>query len=60
MITTKPFGKTDKGISATLYVIDNGMARATIMDFGANLVSFEVKDKDGKYVDIVGVYIIEA
>ena len=53
MITTKPFGKTDKGISATLYVIDNGMARATIMDFGANLVSFEVKDKDGKYVDIV-------
>ncbi len=53
MITTRPFGKTNKGDSVTLYTIDSGKAKASIMDFGANLVSFEVKNKKGEYVDIV-------
>ncbi len=53
MITTRPFGKTNKGDSVTLYTIDSGVAKASIMDFGANLVSFEVKDNKGEYVDIV-------
>ena len=53
MITTRPFGTTNKGDAVTLYTIDSGVARASIMDFGANLVSFEVKDNKGEYVDIV-------
>ena len=52
MITTIPFGKTNKGESVTLYTIDNGEAKASIANFGANLVAFEVKDKDGCFVDI--------
>lgn len=52
MITTRPFGKTNKGDSVTLYTIDSGVARASVMDFGANLVAFEVKDKNGDFVDI--------
>ncbi|MBO5908462.1 MAG: galactose mutarotase [Clostridia bacterium] len=53
MITKRSFGKTNKGESVTLYTIDNGQAKASIMDFGANLVFFEVKDKNGEFVDIV-------
>ena len=34
MITTKPFGTTNKGDAVTLYTIDSGVARASIMDFG--------------------------
>lgn len=53
MITTRPFGKTNSGNDVTLYTIDSGEAKASIMDFGANLVAFEVKDSSGEYVDIV-------
>ena len=53
MITKSSFGKTNKGEAVTLYTIDNGCAKASIMDFGANLVSFEVKDRTGELVDIV-------
>lgn len=53
MITTRSFGKNNKGEEVTLYTIDNGEARISVMDFGANLVNFEVKDRDGQYVDIV-------
>ena len=53
MITKKPFGTTSKGEQVTLYTLDNGKIRASIMDFGANLVSFETKDKNGNFVDIV-------
>ena len=53
MITTRDFGKTNKGDKVTLYTIDSGVARASVMDFGANLVSFEVKNNKGEYVDIV-------
>lgn len=53
MIKTKPFGKTNNGDAVTLYAVDNGKARISVMDFGANLVSFEVKNRDGEFVDIV-------
>ena len=52
MITSKAFGLTNKGDKVTLYTIDNGVAKASLMNFGANLVSFEVKDNKGEYVDI--------
>ncbi len=53
MITTRPFGTNNAGNQVTLYTIDSGKARISVMDFGANLVSFEVKNRDGEYVDIV-------
>ena len=51
MITTRPFGKTNKGNNVTLYTIDSGVARASVMDFGANLVKFEELNDDSKEKD---------
>lgn len=53
-VTTRSFGKTDKGAEVTLYRIENskGMA-AEVIDFGANLVSLFVPDKDGNFDDVV-------
>ncbi len=53
MITTKPFGTTNKGEAVTLYTVDNGKASISVMDFGANLVSFKVKNRKDEFVDIV-------
>ncbi len=53
MITSRPFGKTNNGDQVTLYTIDNTKARISVMDFGANLVKFEVLNRDGEFVDIV-------
>ena len=53
MITSRPFGKNNNGDAVTLYTIDNGEARISVMNFGANLVNFEVKNREGKLVDIV-------
>ncbi len=53
-VTTRNFGKTSRGEDVTLYRIENaaGMA-AEVIDFGANLVSLYVADRDGKFDDIV-------
>lgn len=53
-VTTRSFGTTNKGEAVTLYRIENaaGMA-AEVTDFGANLVSLYVADKDGNFDDIV-------
>ncbi|MCR5325049.1 MAG: galactose mutarotase [Lachnospiraceae bacterium] len=53
-VTTRSFGKTAKGEEVTLYRIENskGMA-AEFIDYGANLVSLYVADKDGKFDDVV-------
>ncbi len=53
-IKTEVFGKTSKGETVTLYRISNaaGMT-AGIIDFGANVVSLLVPDKDGKFDDVV-------
>ena len=53
MITTRGFGMTNKGEQVTLYTIDSGKASVSISDFGANLVSFLVPDKNGVMTDIV-------
>ena len=53
-VTTRSFGKTKKGEEVTLYRITNagGMA-AEVIDFGANLVSLFVPDKNGQVADVV-------
>ena len=53
MITSRSFGTNNNKNKVTLYTIDNGKARISVMNFGANLVKFEVKNRDGEYVDIV-------
>ena len=53
MITTKPFGFTKNGDAATLYTISNEEASVSIMDYGATIVNFIVRDKNGKDTDIV-------
>lgn len=53
-ITTRSFGKTAAGDDVTLFRIENskGMA-AEVIDFGANLVSLYVADRNGEFKDIV-------
>ena len=53
-VTTRSFGRTGRGEEATLYRIENahGLA-AEITDFGANLVSLLVPDRNGHVDDIV-------
>ena len=53
MITSKPFGFTKNNEPATLYTIQNDEASVSIMDYGATIVNFFVKDKNGKDTDIV-------
>jgi len=52
-VKSKLFGETTDGREVTLYelVNDNGL-RATVMDYGAILVSLEVPDRNGKLADI--------
>lgn len=53
-VSTKQFGVTKEGEAVTLYTITNknGMSISAI-DYGANVVSLFVPDKDGKLDDIV-------
>lgn len=52
-ITQKSFGKTKNGEEATLYTItnSNGM-KVSFTDFGANIVSIIVPDKNGNFADV--------
>lgn len=52
-ITQKPFGKTKSGEEATLYTLsnNNGM-KVSITDFGVNIVSIIVPDREGKFDDV--------
>lgn len=52
-ITQKSFGKTKNGENTTLYTItnNNGM-KVSFTDFGANIVSIVVPDRDGKFEDV--------
>lgn len=53
-ITTRSFGKTARGEEATLYRIENSTGfAAEVTNFGANLVSLYVADRDGHFDDIV-------
>ncbi len=52
-ITQKPFGKTKSGEEATLYTVtnSNGM-KISFTDFGANIVSIVVPDREGNFEDV--------
>lgn len=52
-ITQKSFGKTKGGENTTLYTItnSNGM-KVSFTDFGANIVSIIVPDKEGAFTDV--------
>ena len=52
-ITQKPYGTTKGGEDATLYTItnSNGM-EISFTDFGANIVSIVVPDRDGNIADV--------
>lgn len=52
-ITQEPFGKTKGGEEATLYTItnNNGM-KVSFTDFGANIVSIIVPDRQGNFADV--------
>lgn len=52
-ITQKLFGKTKSGEDATLYTVtnNNGM-KISFTDFGANIVSIIVPDREGNFEDV--------
>lgn len=53
-VKTRKFGTTKKGEKVTLYTITNqNGTEAAITDFGAILVAFRMKDKNGKVKDLV-------
>jgi len=52
-VTETPFGTTPDGEEVTLYTLTNAHGlRATVIEYGAILVSLEVPDRDGKPADI--------
>ena len=53
-VTTSNFGTTKDGKEVTLYAIENknGM-KAEVIDYGANIVSLFVPDKEGRLDDVV-------
>lgn len=53
MITVRSFGKTNQGVDAQLFILDNGKASVYITDFGAHIVAINVPDKDGILTDVV-------
>ncbi|MCR5467876.1 MAG: galactose mutarotase [Lachnospiraceae bacterium] len=53
MIISKEFGKTSKGESVKIYTLTNkNGTRLKITEFGAILVSLEIKDKNDKMTDV--------
>ena len=52
-VTKSSFGKTKDGKEISLYTIDNGTIKATITDFGANVVNLFVPNDKGEVKDIV-------
>ena len=53
-VTTESFGQTSKGEPVTLYKISNTSGMTVgIIDFGANITSICVPDRDGRFDDVV-------
>jgi len=52
-MTKKPFGVLPTGEQAYVYTIRCGGLEAAVTDYGANLVSLLVPDKDGNLADVV-------
>jgi aldose 1-epimerase len=52
-ITKKAFGQTNDGRSVDEFILENGSGvRATVISYGATIVSIEVPDRDGKLTDV--------
>lgn len=52
-ITQKLFGVTSKGENATLYTVTNSSGmQVSFTDFGANIVSIIVPDRNGNFADV--------
>ena len=53
-ITTRPFGQTAQGETVTQYILTNKTgATVKLIDYGANLTSLTVPDREGKLADVV-------
>lgn len=53
MITKESFGRLTSGEEVTKYIMDNGVIRAHILDYGCIIQSLLVKDKNGNFTDVV-------
>jgi aldose 1-epimerase len=51
-VPTRPFGITDKGAPATLYMLKNGELEVDVMDYGATIVSIKAPDRLHQSTDI--------
>ena len=53
-ITTRPFGQTAQGETVTQYILTNKIgATVKLINYGANLTSLTVPDREGKLADVV-------
>ena len=52
-VVKSDFGKTKSGEAISLYTIDNGKMKASVTDFGANVVNLFVPNDKGEVKDIV-------
>jgi aldose 1-epimerase len=52
-VTKTPFGTTPDGTAVDLYTLKSEGIEATIMTFGARVVSIKTPDRDGKIADVV-------
>lgn len=53
-ITTRPFGQTAQGETVTQYILTNKTgATVKLINYGANLTSLTVPDREGKLADVV-------
>lgn len=51
-ITTRPFGQTAQGETVTQYILTNKTgATVKLINYGANLTSLTVPDREGKLAD---------
>ena len=53
MITKESFGRLSNGTEVTKYILDNGVIKAHILDYGCAIQALYVKDNNGNYVDVV-------
>jgi aldose 1-epimerase len=52
-VTKIPFGTTPDGTAVDLYTLKSEGIEASIMTFGARVVSIKIPDRDGKIADVV-------
>ena len=53
-VQSRSFGKTENGIEVTVFSITNGNGtECSFIDLGAAWVTMKVKDRDGKFADVV-------